>query len=44
MSYKVMIVDDEAIVRESIARQIDWGRYQMELTGTAENAAVHSQC
>lgn len=39
MSYKVMIVDDEAIVRESIARQIDWGRYQMELTGTAENAA-----
>ena len=38
MSYKVMVVDDEAIVRESVARQIPWDRYQMELVHTAGSA------
>ena len=38
MSYKVMVVDDEAIVRESVARQIPWDKYQMELVHTSENA------
>ena len=38
MSYKVMVVDDEAIVRQSVASQIPWEKYQMELVHASENA------
>lgn len=35
--YKLLIVDDEEIEREGMARLIDWDKYEIELTGTAWN-------
>lgn len=35
--YKIMIVDDEAEVREAIARKIDWGALGFEVVADAEN-------
>ena len=35
--YKVLIVDDERIIREGIASSIDWGQYGFSLCGVAEN-------
>lgn len=33
--YKVLLVDDERIIREGIARMINWGDLDLSLTGTA---------
>lgn len=35
--YKIMIVDDEADVREGIASHVDWDKLHMEVVGLAEN-------
>jgi two-component system, response regulator YesN len=35
--YKVLLVDDEPIIREGIAAVIDWESYEFLLTGTARN-------
>ncbi|MBI9101789.1 MAG: response regulator [Spirochaetales bacterium] len=35
--YKLMIVDDEAIIREGITRKISWGENGFELAGTFEH-------
>lgn len=35
--YKIMIVDDEAEVREAIARKIDWNALGFEIVADAEN-------
>ncbi len=35
--YKIMVVDDEEEVRQSIIRQIDWSRAGFEVIGDAEN-------
>ena len=35
--YKVLIVDDERIIREGIAGSIDWNKYGFSLCGMAEN-------
>ena len=35
--YKLMIVDDEQIEREGMAQFIPWGKYEIELSGTAWN-------
>ena len=35
--YKIMIVDDEAEVRQAIARKIDWGALGFEIVADAEN-------
>ena len=35
--YKLLIVDDEAEVRKGIIRKIDWGKYDFEIAGEAEN-------
>jgi len=35
--YKIMIVDDEADVREGIASHINWDKLNMEVVGLAEN-------
>lgn len=35
--YKIMIVDDEADVREGIASHINWDKLHMEVVGLAEN-------
>lgn len=36
--YKVLIVDDERLIREGLARHIRWNEMGMELLGTAEDA------
>lgn len=36
--YKIMIVDDERIVRESIASYIAWEKYQITVVNTSANA------
>jgi two-component system response regulator YesN len=35
--YKVLLVDDESIIIESISKLIDWGKYDLELVGAARN-------
>ena len=35
--YKLMIIDDEEEVRKGIIRKIDWGKYNFEIAGEAEN-------
>ncbi|MBC8062146.1 MAG: response regulator [Clostridiaceae bacterium] len=35
--YKVLIVDDERIIREGIANSINWNKYNFSLCGMAEN-------
>lgn len=35
--YKLLIVDDEKIEREGMAKFIDWGKYDIEVAGTAWN-------
>ncbi len=35
--YKLMLVEDEAVVRESIRQNIDWGRYGFTLCCACEN-------
>lgn len=35
--YKVLIVDDERIIREGIANSINWNNYDFSLCGMAEN-------
>ncbi len=35
--YKVLIVDDERIIREGIGNSIDWDNYGFSLCGMAEN-------
>ena len=35
--YKVLLVDDEKIIIDSISQLIDWEKYNLELTGTAQN-------
>ena len=37
--YKLIIVDDEEIEREGMARFISWDKYDIELCGTAQNGA-----
>lgn len=37
--YKVVIVDDEAIIVEGLSQVIPWGKYQCKVVATAENAA-----
>ncbi|WP_367565352.1 response regulator [Lacrimispora sp.] len=36
--YKVLIVDDEKLIREGLARHVDWNSLGMEVTGTAGHA------
>lgn len=36
--YRVMVVDDEPIVRKAIADQIDWSKYQISVVKTAAHA------
>lgn len=35
--YKLLIVDDEEFEREGMAQLIDWGKYDIEMAGTAWN-------
>lgn len=35
--YKVIVVDDEALIREGICRKMDWGQIGYELAGRFEN-------
>lgn len=37
--YRLLIVDDEEIEREGMAQLIPWGKYDVELAGTAWNGA-----
>ena len=37
--YKLLIVDDEEIEREGMARFIDWEQFGIEMVGTAWNGA-----
>ncbi len=36
----VLIADDEKIVREGLARYVDWDAYNMNVIGTAENGRI----
>ncbi len=36
---KIFVVDDEIRQRQSIIRHVDWNRYEMRVTGEAEDAA-----
>lgn len=36
--FKVLLVDDEWIIREGISTMIDWARYDIELIGAAKDA------
>jgi two-component system response regulator YesN len=38
--YKILIVDDEEIIRNGIACSIDWANYGYEVVGEAENGKV----
>lgn len=35
--YKVVIIDDEPIIVEGLAKVVEWGKYHCELVGTAED-------
>lgn len=37
MRYTVLLVDDEAEIREGIIKKIDWEKYGFEIIGSAEN-------
>mgnify|MGYP000498939897 CR=1 FL=1 len=38
--YKLLLVDDEAIIREGIEKMVDWGRLGICLTDSCANAIV----
>ncbi len=38
--YKLLIVDDEPIIREGLERMIDWARLDLQLTASCPNAIV----
>lgn len=35
--YKILLVDDESIIRENIGKYIDWNSYGFEFVGSSEN-------
>ena len=35
--YKILLVDDEILVRDAIRKNIDWGKLDCELIGDCEN-------
>ena len=35
--YKILLVDDEILVRDAIRENIDWGKLDCELIGDCEN-------
>ncbi len=37
--YKMILIDDEYLVREGIRQTIDWGSYGIEIVGAAKNGA-----
>ena len=37
-TYRIMVVDDEEFVREAVAAQVPWEKYQIEVVKTAQNA------
>lgn len=39
MSYRVLIVDDEILIREGLKKHIDWDALDLEVIGTAGSAA-----
>ena len=47
MTFKLLVVDDEAIVRNGIANFIDWDSLDCQVAGTAGNgieASPHHKC
>lgn len=41
--YRILIIDDEPVVREGIAENIDWERYGFELAGTCRDGRAAMQ-
>ncbi len=35
--YRILLVDDEALIREAVSENVDWGKYGYELVGALEN-------
>ncbi|MFR6368623.1 MAG: hypothetical protein ACLUOA_07015 [Gemmiger formicilis] len=35
--YRMLIVDDERIIRETLSRHIDWAALDVQVIGTASN-------
>ena len=42
--YKVLLVDDEILVREAISAKIEWGHLGFELVGDCENGKAGKSC
>ena len=38
--YKMIVVDDEYLVRTGITETIDWNKYDIEIVDTAQNGKV----
>ena len=35
--YRILLVDDEALIREAVSENVKWGQYGYELAGSCEN-------
>ncbi len=35
--YRILLVDDEALIREGVSENVQWGKYGYELAGSCEN-------
>ena len=35
--YRILLVDDEALIREAVSDNVEWERYGYELAGSCEN-------
>jgi len=40
MTFKILIVDDEALMRKGISHFINWESIDCEIVGTAENGLI----
>lgn len=42
--YRVVLIDDEAIIVDGLRRVVDWARYDCEVVGDAQDAASGREC
>ena len=35
--YRILLVDDEALIREAVSENVQWEKYGYELAGSCEN-------
>ena len=42
--YRILLVDDEALIREAVSENVKWEQYGYELAGSCENGKEALEC